>query len=177
MENVILSEKMKEFKNAINRTVLEIISFLREHREKIKTENIEKNRINSLNLKSDIFDRFTKLFIELKKYLKNNNGYDEKKINSIAKDVEEKWGLWLKKSSLGEFVDYKKGREIEESYETFETEIKTNYFQLSQSSIKLLNPFNYIGYKDYSSAYKQDSDSCFFAQGHLKKKKRKTTPN
>ena len=88
----------------------------------------------------------------------------KKKINSIAKDVEEKWGLWMKKSCLGEYIDYKREKEIEESYENLEMEIRKNYFKPSESFIKLLNPFNYISYKDYSSAYKQDSDSCFFAQ-------------
>ena len=33
-------------------------------------KDIEKNKINSLRLKSEIFDKFTTLFIDLKKHLK-----------------------------------------------------------------------------------------------------------
>ena len=142
--------------------MFDIISTLREKQEKEKIEYIEKNRIDSLRLKSEIFNKFTSLFIELKKDLKLKKGYRKDKIDAIAKDVEEKWGLWMKKCGLDEEVDYKKKEEIEEAFENFKNEIKDNYF--NTSSLYLLNPFNYISFDDYSSAYNRDEEACFYAR-------------
>ena len=69
----------------------------------------------------------------------------------------------MKKNGLDEEIDYKKKDEIEKAYELFESQIKKNYF-ISGSFLDLLNPFNYISFEDYSSAYNKDSNSCFFAQ-------------
>ena len=152
--------KNKDGKKIMNNKIFQIISLIRENNEKDKMNDIEKNKINSLKLKSEIFDKFTKLFIELKKYLKSNN-YDEEKIRGIANDVEEKWGLWMNKNGLDEEIDYNKKDEIEKSYDEFEKRIKQDYF--TSSSINLLNPFNYFSFSDYSSAKSSDNNSCFFA--------------
>ena len=110
IRNESLKKKMK------NNTIFQIISIIREYNEKEKMNEIEKNKINSLKLKSEIFDKFTNLFIELKKYLKSYN-YSEEKIQGIADDVEEKWGLWMNKNGLDEEIDYMKKVEIEKSYD------------------------------------------------------------
>ena len=153
----------EEGEKIVNNKIFEIISLIRESKEREKTEYIEKNKINCLKLKSEIFDKFTKLFQELKIHLKNKNGYKNEKIDAIANDVEEKWGLWMKKNGLNDEIDYKKKDEIEKNYELFESQIKNNYFT-SNSFLDLLNPFNYISFEDYSSAYNKDSNSCFFTQ-------------
>lgn len=75
--------------------------------------------------------------------------------------MEEKWGLWMKKYGLDEDIDYNRKEEIKKVYEKFENEIKKNY--LNSSNLNLLNPFNYLSYNDYQSAYSQDSYSCFLA--------------
>ena len=152
--------KKEERKKIMNNKIFQIISIIREDNEKAKMNDIEKNKINSLKLKSEIFDKFTKLFIELKKYLKSNN-YNEEKIRGIANDVEEKWGLWMNKNGLDEEIDYSKKDEIEKSYDEFEKGIKNDYF--TSSFINLLNPFNYFTFNDYSSAKSSDNNSCFFA--------------
>ena len=138
---VVKHEKGKEI--VINK-MFEVISLLREYKEKEKIEYIEKNKIDSLRLKSKIFDKFTKLFIDLKKYLKRNKGYDDKKINAIANEVEEKWGLWMTKHGLDEDIDYNKKDEIEKDYEDFEKGIKDDYFK--SYFLNLLNPFNYFDF-------------------------------
>jgi len=158
MEIQIRNESLK--KKMKNNTIFQIISIIREYIEKEKMNEIEKNKINSLKLKSEIFDKFTNLFIELKKYLKSYN-YSEEKIQGIADDVEEKWGLWMNKNGLDEEIDYMKKVEIEKSYEEFQKGIKKEYFK--SSFINLLNPFNYFSFSDYSSAKYTDNDSCFFA--------------
>ena len=58
--------KNKDGKKIMNNKIFQIISLIRENNEKDKMNDIEKNKINSLKLKSEIFDKFTKLFIELK---------------------------------------------------------------------------------------------------------------
>ena len=70
----------------------------------------------------------------------------------------------MKKFGLDEDVDYSKRDEIEKTYENFEKEIKDNYFKKPFSFLNLLNPFNYFGYEDYSSAYNSDKNSCFFSK-------------
>lgn len=155
--NIFMNEKGEKI---VNNKMFEIISLIRESKEIKKSEYIEKNKINSLKLKSDLFDKFTKLFQKLKIHLKRVNGYKKDKIDAIAKDVEEKWGLWMKKYGLDEEIDYKKKDEIEKSYELFENKIKNDYFK-SNSFLDLLNPFNYISFDDYSSAYNKDYNSCF----------------
>ena len=76
--------------------------------------------------------------------------------------MEEQWGLWMKKYKLDETVDYDKKNEIEKAYQKFEDNIKKNYFE--SSSLNLINPFNYFKFRDFSTAYSRDNDSCFFAQ-------------
>ena len=101
---IIMEKDLEDFsikkeggKKIMNNKIFQIISIIRENNEKAKMNDIEKNKINSLKLKSEIFDKFTNLFIELKKHLKSKN-YDEEKIRGIANDVEEKWGLWMNKN-------------------------------------------------------------------------------
>ena len=73
---IIVNERGEEIK--VNK-IFEVISILRENNEKVKIEYIEKNNIKSLQLKSDIFDKFTKLFRDLKIYLKIKKRYDDEK--------------------------------------------------------------------------------------------------
>ncbi len=153
----LINEKMEEVKIDKN---FQILSLLREIDEKEKLSNVEKNEINSLKLKAELFDKFTELLMNLKKNFKKK-GYDKSKINGIAKDVEEKWGLWMKKYGLDEEIHYSKKKEIIKAYKEFEKKIKKEYFK---SKLQLLNPFNYFTFDDYSSAYEQDKSSCFFAK-------------
>ena len=156
---VITNEDGKEI--VINK-MFEVISILREYKEKEKLDYILKNKIFTLKLKSEIFDKFVMLYKKLRIYLKQNKGYDERKINAILKDVEEKWGLWMKKHGLDEDVDYRKKNVILRSYNDFEIEITNDYFH--STYLNLLNPLNYISFGDYSLAYNNEKNSCFFAQ-------------
>ena len=140
----------------------DIISIIRDKKEKNQIDYIEKYRINQLQFKSVIFDKFTKLFQNLKKNLKENKGYEKSKIKAIANDVEEKWGLWMKKYGLDEYVENSKMEEVEKAYKKFEESIRNDY--IDTSNLNLMNPYNYCDFDDYSAAYNKDSNSCFFAK-------------
>ena len=79
---------------------------------------------------------------------------------SRLKDLEEKWGLWLKKNNL-ELSDSTIGREneIKKLYYDFE---KTIEKEISDEII--LNPFTFLEGKKYSKAVERDENCCFY--GH-----------
>ena len=57
----------------------------------------------------------------------------------------------MKEYGLDEDVDYAKKDQILKGYEKFEEGIKKDYFR--SFYLNLLNPFNYISFGSYSSAY------------------------
>ena len=91
-----------------------------------------------------------------KGYIAILNKYNKARL----KDLEEKWGLWLKKNNL-ESSDSTIGREneIKKLYYDFE---KTIEKEISDEII--LNPFTFLEGMKYSKAVERDENCCFY--GH-----------
>ena len=77
--------------------------------------------------------------------------------NAKLGDLEEKWGLWIKKNNLEKGNINGREEEILKKYSEFEEkmreEIKNN---------EILNPFTFLKGKHYSESFKRDKDCCFY---------------
>lgn len=116
----------------------------------------QKNQLNLKMRKKKSTNYFEQFFNNAKRRaIENQNEYN----NAILKDLEEKWGIWIKKNNLENGDINGKEEENLNNYSKFETQIEKDI----EKKI-VLNPFTYLNRGQYSDAIKRDPNCCFY--GH-----------
>ena len=154
---------------------IEQIKKIRDYREEFRMELIRTKTINKIQLKDELFNKFSLFYHELQskwisKDLSILNPFQyaftkEKYSNefSILNDLEERWGIWLKEMRIDEFDNNKTEKEINDKYKEFEENLKKIYLDKKVNDIDLLNPLNYFCAKRFTLASQKDPELCFFA--------------
>ena len=126
---------------------VKLLKNIRDRREDQRIRNIKENEIKNLELMGDLFEKFTSLYRNIEK---------SKSSPKFQEDVEEKWGIWLKRNKLEGKDDNLNKEEIYKLYDKFKLDIENNYKNIQ-------NPFNYL-LRDYNEeALKIDEKTCFYA--------------
>ena len=137
--NLIVNDKRK----------IKDLKRIRDFREDQRILDIKDNEIKKIKLMGDLFNKFTVLYKDISKRAGDSD--DEP---NYLKDVEEKWGMWLKRTGLEE---NRNNLSEKEAYELFDKFSNLNY-----KNIK--NPFNYLLRNKSSKAVEMDEKICFYGK-------------
>ena len=149
-----------------NKNIRELI-YKRDIKEDKRIDKIKSIEIKSIKIRSQLFDKFTLLFRKLQK-----NYFPNKLIkmycnipmaDAALKDIEEKWGIWLKEN-CGENEGELEENIIMEKYKNFENELSKNYFKDLNNlpQIEFQNPINYMSGELFKKGFDKYKDLCFY---------------
>ena len=110
---------------------------------------------------SDTEKKSPKNFLENLFSCVNKSSFEELNLynNAKLKDLEEKWGIWIKRNNLEKGNTNGKEEEILKKYIEFEEKMKKEIL-----NDEINNPFTFLEGKHYSESVKRDKDCCFY--GH-----------
>ena len=124
---------------------------IRDYREDQRIINIKNNEIKNIKLMGDLFNKFISVYKDI-----SNKVGDDLEQPDYKKDVEEKWGMWLKRTGLEDNRENISEKEANELFDQFST-IKNTY-----TNIK--NPFNYLLRDNIEDALAMDEKICFYGK-------------
>ena len=130
---------------------IEKIKWIRDNREDQRIINIKNNEIKNIKLMGDLFDKFISVYKDIDRKVGNERNQPD-----YQKDVEEKWGMWLKRTGLEDNKNNITESEANKLFDEF-SNIKNTYTHIN-------NPFNYLLRDKIEKALKMDEQICFYGK-------------
>ena len=151
---IIIANEKKDIKELI---------YKRDIKEDERIDKIKNKELKKIKIKSQLFDKFTSFYRKMKNFLNILKvfGLPQSMADSILKDAEEKWGIWLMENCEEKKEDINEN-DIYEKYRVFEKDLANNYMKINLEEIEFQNPMNYISGELFNKGYIKSKDLCFY---------------